>query len=235
MKRANFGIALLATAAVAANVSEMRTHYLITDTNRTPLYEATVITTSGQERSTETYLLRNTAGQKVRIDVDRQWASGKVTSEYSVNGGKAVKVTLQMPGSARTRDEWRQEMKAHPELQTADIPVTIEGRGKVVKTAESEWKSGRASVRSEAKAATGAEFIAAISPIRTLLGFPQFGGACSTYEFVSDGQRCAGSTQLRIGATRPDCDFDAAFGAPCSLDQKLHAKAQPVNGKVGAY
>jgi len=180
-------------------------------------------------------LLEDLSGQRIRIDVRKSYKNRFISAEYSLNGGKPVKVKLDLPGKASTRSESFKEYREHPELRNADVAVTVESLGQILKTGEKEWKSGKSDVREKAKAVAGFAFVSAVRPLSLLLGFPQFGGACSTFEFVSDGQKCALSTSLMIATMKPDCDFDAKFGMPCDSAQKLRTKEQPKNGKVGSY
>jgi hypothetical protein len=239
LKRILLSVSLIASAAIAVSArtpeAETRTHYVISTRDRVAVYRATVIRTSSEQAGTETYLIENPAGQKVRIDIRRNFRNRLVTAEYSVNDGKPVKVKLELPGNATTRSEALKEMRERPELRHQDIPVTVESLGRVVKTTEREWQSGKADVRANAKAIAGAAFVSAIRPLASILGFPQFGGACSTFGFVSDGEKCVGTTSIMIAVDRPDCEFDARFGMPCDSAQKLRAKKQPENGKVASY
>lgn len=228
------GVGVLAASAAAPD-TETRTHYVVANRDRTPVYHATVISTNSESLGSEIYLFEDAAGQRIRIDVRKNYKSRLVTAEYSVNDGKPVRVSLQLPGNASTRSETQKQYKERPELQNEDVPITVDCRGQVLKTGEKEWKSGNADVRRKAKAIAGSELASAMKPLGSVLGSPEFGGACSTFEFVSDGQKCHMSTSLMIATTKPDCDFDAKLGAPCDSAQKQRAKDQPKNGRVGHY
>src|SRR5206468_1573297 len=99
--------------------------------NLAPVYNATVIMTPDEQKSTETYLLKSIRGQRVRVDVRTDYVSGREVAEYRVNDGKSVKVTLELPGKGTTKADRLKEYKAHPELLNADIPVTVEVSGQV--------------------------------------------------------------------------------------------------------
>jgi hypothetical protein len=237
LKRIVLPLIVVAVAAIVmagGPQGESRTHYVVVDKNHTSLYSATVISDNGVDVRNESYLLKDVSGVKVRIDSRADYTSGKVTAEYRVNDGRSVRVTFQLPGRAATRNERIKEFKGHPELRNQDVPITVESTGKSLKTSEQEWKTG-GTVKEKNKALVGADFAATMSSFRSMIGFPPLSGACSTFEFVSGGQACAMSMDLRIAEDRPDCAFDAAFGAPCSADQKLRAKNQGVSTKVGAY
>ena len=227
-------VALLSSvAALAAQLPEIRTHYLIAERGtRTPVYHATVISSSSETRSSETYLFEKVSGERLKIDIVKNFPSRQVIAEYSLNGAKPVKVRLQMPGTSTTRTEMMNEFRTNAALRTADIPVTLESNGQTVHTSEKAWKEGKD--RDKAKAVIAPETLAAMKAVLPVLGTPAFGGACSTVSFVT-GQQCAISTAFMIATYRPDCDFDAKHGAPCDDKQKLRAKAQPKDGKVGPY
>lgn len=222
------------TALSAAEI-ETRTHYVVANKSRMPLYRATAITTANESLATETYLFENLSGQRIRIDVRRNYKSRLVTAEYSLNDGKPVKVKLDLPGNASSRAEAVREYRERPELRKQDIGVTVESVGQVLRTGEKEWQSGSAEVRQKAKSIAGANLAATLKGLSPILGFPQFGGACSTYQFVSDGEQCSVNTELVTAIVKPDCAFDARFGEPCSNEQQSRAKQQPKNGKVGSY
>jgi hypothetical protein len=237
VKRILLCMSLLGVSVFAASPSgnETRTHYVVANRDRTPAYYATVISTNSESLGSEIYLFENPAGQRVRINVRKNYKSRLVTAEYSVNVGKPVKVTLQLPGSASTRSETLKQYKEHPELQNEDVLVTVDSGDEVLKTREREWKSGKADVRKKAKSIAGSEIASAMQSLSSVLGSPEFGGACSTFEFVSDGQKCRMSTSLMIAKVRPDCGFDARFGMQCNEAQKQRAKNQPKSEGVGSY
>ena len=77
--------------------------------------------------------------------------------------------------------------------------------------------------------------VAALEPLAPVLAFPQFGGACSSFAFVTGGTACTGTTSLMIAAIDADCDFDARFGLPCSAEQQARAKDHPKGSKTRIY
>lgn len=226
----------LAASSEAAE-NEMRTHYVVADRNRLPVYRATVITTSDENAGVETCLLSDVSGERVRIDIRRNHVSHLLIAEYSVNNAPPVKVKVDLPFKSMTRSGNAHEYNTQPELREKEIPFTIESNGKMLKTAEREWKSGpnKANVRAQAKSLVGTHLAATMTKLRSVLAFPPLAGACSTLSFVTDGVKCAGSTALSIAVVQPDCDFDATFGFPCSAAQAQRANSHRRRGSNGSY
>ena len=216
---------------------ETRTHYQIVDKNLLPLFYATVIRTTSESLDTETYLIADTSGQRVRVDIKRNYKEHRTTAEYSVNDGPSAKVTLDMPYSSTTRSGMIDEGRTRKELLAADVPITLEAHGRTLETSEKEWghATNKAAVHKKAKDVVGADLAALLTNLRSVFAFPDLMGACTTLSFVTGGESCLGRTDLRIAVIRPDCDFDAKFGAPCDATQKSRAKGQPKNGRVGPY
>jgi len=232
-------LVLLASLAAWAKRSdiETRTHYQIVDRSHVPLYTATVIKTNSESLNTETYLLENTAGERVRIDIKNNYAAHRTTAEYSVNDGPPARVTLDMPYKSTTRSGMIEEARTRQDLLTADVPVTVEAHGRSLKTSEKQWVSAtdRRTLHEKARNVVGADLAAVLANLRSVLAFPDLMGACSTLSFVAGGEKCVARTDLRIAVVRPDCDFDSKFGVPCDATQKGRAKEQPRNGRVGPY
>jgi len=235
-KRITFVLSLIAASVLASPpAGETRTHYVIAGRDHTPLYSVTTITSASETLGTETYLMESTTGQRIVVSIRKNYASHLVTADYAVNDAKPVRVTLQLPGKGSTRSETASEYRQHPELRNEDVAVTLEGDGKVLKTGEKEWNTAGAGVRDKAKSMASSEFAAAMKPMSNFLGFPPFGGACSTYQFVADGAQCGMSLSVQFATVRPDCDFDARLGMPCDSAQLGRAKQQPKDRKVGPY
>ncbi len=236
LKRIIFVLSFIAASALAIPPeAEIRTHYLIASRDHTPLYSVTTITSATEVLGSETYLIQSTAGQRIVVDIRRNYASHLFTADYAVNDAKPVRVTLQLPGRGSTRSESLSEYRQHPELRDQDVAVTLEGNGRILKTGEKEWNAAAAGVRDQAKSIASSEFAAAMKPLSNFLGFAPFGGACSTYQFVADGAKCGMSLSVIFATVRPDCDFDAKFGKPCDSTQLARAKQQPKDRKVGSY
>lgn len=216
--------------------AELRTHFVVASRDHTPAYYVTTITSGGEAAGIETYLFESVTGKRVTVVIRRDYKSHFVVADYTLGGGKAVRVTLHLPGRSSSRSETLNEYREHAELRAADIPVTLEAGGKQVKTSEKEWNgAGARAVRERVEAVVGADVVAVLRPMASVFGFPPFGGACSTYPFVAGGMRCGGTPSMLIATIRPDCDFDAKFERPCDAAQQLRAKQQPRNSRVGVY
>jgi hypothetical protein len=216
LRRTAFCLSFIAASVLASLPDiEGRVHYLITGRDHARLYSVTTITSGGQALGSETYLIESTTGQRIVIAIRKNFASHLVIAGYAVNDATPVRVTLQLPGKGSTRSETESEYRQHPELRDQDVAVTLEAGGRVLKTGEKEWNAAGAGVRDKARSMVSPEFAAAMKPLSSVLGFPPFGGACSSYPFVSDGAKCGMSLSVMLANVPPDCDFDARFGKPC--------------------
>jgi hypothetical protein len=214
--RTAFCLSFIAASVLAGPPGvEGRVHYRITGRDHAPLYSVATITSGDRASGSETYLIESTTGQRIVIAIRKDFARHLIIADYTVNDAKPVRVTLQLPGKASTRSETESEYREHPELRDQDVAVTLEGGGRVLNTSEKEWNAAGAGVRDKAKSIVSPDFAAAMKPLSGVLGFPPFGGACSSYPFVADGAKCGRSLSLMLANVRPDCDFDARFGKPC--------------------
>lgn len=233
-------VLLLVAFALSAGQSnlETRTHYQIADrSSRHAVYFATTITAASEDLETETYLLSDPSGERVQIDIQRNYKNHTVTGEYRLNDGPVIRVKLDLPFKSTTRSGMIEEGRTQKHLLTAEVPVTLEAHGKVVKTTDRQWNNGqdKAILHSKAKDVVGPQMAAVMTKLRSAFGFPPLMGACTTLSFVTGGEGCAGNTDLAIATARPDCDFDAKFGMPCDSAQKQRAGSQPNGGKPGRY
>lgn len=204
--------------AGAGYSGEIREHFVLADRAHKPLLHGTTVVTSSREGGTEMYLLRTASGQHLQVKIERDVRSHQTTARYSVNGGRPVLVSLDLPFQSTA----------------ADIPITIEGKGSI-KTSEQAFKADAdGSLHRHIKDVVGNDTIAAFAAQRGVFGFPQFAGACSTFEVVT-GTRCAADPTLLIASTLPDCDFDASFGVPCSDTQTARAKERKKKLVSGPY
>ena len=233
-------ILLLASSALAGqNSVDYRFHYVVADHNRSPLYYVTAIERRDERQSSEIYLILNTTtGQRLQIDVERDYRTHESTTEYSLDGKHSAKVRLQLPFiAATTFQETVEEGKKHKELFDADVPITVESTGHSEKMTEKMLKSESSSgdAHRRAKNAVGDTLSAAVTSALAVLSFPQIHGACSTVELVTDGQKCVGDTRFMIATVTPDCAFDADFGRPCGPEHSEKAKAIAASGTERPY
>jgi hypothetical protein len=215
-------LSLAASGLVAGSgAPEQRYHYSIVDKTHSPLYQVTAIARTGEESSSQVYLLKSAAGERLRIDVERDFKKHETTAQYYLDDRRAAKVKLTLPFAAGTLHGTISEKKSHPELNDVDVPVTVESAQGSVKTSEKEWKRDpNGAAHSNARRVVDAALAATVKSFAPVLAFPMLSGACSTLPFVTDGQRCVGDARLAIGSTPQDCAFDAEFGMPCTGAKK---------------
>ncbi|MEO8035491.1 MAG: hypothetical protein ABI837_13730 [Acidobacteriota bacterium] len=232
-------LVLASTASAGQRWPVTRTHYVITDRSRSPIYHVTLIEATDESHSSVIYLLRNVAtGQKLQIDVETDYRSHEVTAEYVVDKQHSAKVRMQLPFiAARTLHETVAENKAHRELFKLDVAVTIEGQGRSINTTEKTWVGGIRTGDSRRKTRdtvdnTVSDAVMAAIPT---LSFPDLSAACSSVSFVTDGAKCTGDATLMIAEVLPDCDFDTDFGLPCNADQASREKNAKYQGRNGRY
>jgi hypothetical protein len=211
----------------------------VADRSRSPLYYVTTIMHSDERQSSETYLILDTAtGQRLQIDIERDYRDHDATAEYSLDGKYSARVRLQLPFiAATTRRETIEESKKHKELFDFDVPITVESNGHSEKTTEKLFKgeSSSGDAHTRVRNAVGEMLRVAVTRALPVLSFPQVHGACSSVELVTDGQKCAGDTRFMIAAVPPDCAFDAGFGRPCGPEHSERAKAMAARGGERPY
>jgi hypothetical protein len=210
-------LCLAASGLVAGSgAPEQRYHYSIVDKTHSPLYQVTAIARTGEESSSQVYLLKSAAGQRLRINVERDYKKHETTAEYYLDDRRAAKVKLTLPFAAGTLHGTISEKKSRPELNDVDVPVTVESAQGSVKTSEKEWKRDpNGAAHSNARKVVDASLAAALKSFTPALAFPMLSGACSTLPFVNGGQGCIADARLAIGSIPQDCAFDAEFGMPC--------------------
>jgi hypothetical protein len=239
MRRLFFSILILIAGAMTAGEQdrESRIHYVIADRGHTPLYHITAIEKPGEDESAQTFLIRDAAGQQVRIQVERDYQKHTTIAEYSLDDRRSIKVTLDLPSKSTTRSGFRAEVKANPNLGNADVPVIVESTGRNTRTSEKEWKdlSKKSAARSRVKAVLDGNVSATVKNLLPVLAFPMFRGACSSVPFVTEGEECVGDEAMLVAVVAPDCSFDAKFGFPCSPAQQQRASAPPGRSKNGSY
>jgi hypothetical protein len=242
MKRLPLLACMIATCALAAQETrDVRFHYIVTDRSHTPVYYVTTASALDDKETSDVTLVRNAlTGERLKVEVHRDFKSHETTAIYTLNQNSAVTVRMKLPYiSATTRQETVRENKEHrAELWARDVPVTVESKGRAVQTTEKTWKRGDASSkdhRSRVKAAIDPALAAAVLKLAPAFAFPDLSAACSSIPFVTDGSGCVGDTAYMLAPVPPDCGFDAEFGLPCNADHAARAKALRASRRQGPY
>ncbi len=234
-------LAIASTAFAGQPGKEFRSHYVVTDRARTPLYYATSANKIEERETSNIILLKNViTGQRITINVHSDYQQHETTTVYMLDKKNSVTVRYQTPFiSASTLRESIAENKQHrEEFSTRDIPVTVESKGHFERLTEKRWKKGdRDSVdtHDRVKKAVDPAITAAIKALIPVLSFPDLSAACATVPFVTDGAKCMGDTGFMFATIAPDCDFDAEFDMPCGIEQWAKAKTVAQSGHEGRY
>src|SRR5438067_13617675 len=114
-KRTAFVILTLAACGLVAGsgAPEQRYHYSIVDKARSPLYQVTAIAKTGEDSSSQVYLLRSAGGERLRIDIERDYKRHETTARYYLDDRRAAKVKLTLPFTADTLHGTVAEKKSH--------------------------------------------------------------------------------------------------------------------------
>src|SRR6201999_2559192 len=181
---------VLSTALAAQNAGEIRTHYVISDRSRVPMFYVTAIQAGDEHLSSDVYLIRDArTGRRLTVDVETNYKTHETTGQYTLDNQHTAKVHLQMPFvAATTLHETIEEGKKYRELWDADIPITVEARGRSERTTEKTWKNGATSGDAHRRVtnALDADLAAAVKSALPVLSFPTLHAACPTIELVAD-------------------------------------------------
>lgn len=242
MRKLSILFVMIASSALAAQPGkEFRGHFVVTDRSRFPLYYVTTVKTVDERETTKIILLRHAVtGQQLTVKVHADYKTHETTAQYTLDKKTSAKVRLQMPFiAATTLHETIVENREHKaDLFGRDIPVTVESNGRTEHLSEQRWKgssAGSEDIHARVKQAVDPALAGFLKTAATIFSYPDFGSACSSIPFLTDGATCKPNTALMFAAIPPDCAFDAELDMPCSHDQSEKAKIVRASGREGRY
>jgi hypothetical protein len=202
--------------------AQSRDHYWIANRpDKTPAFRVTRIHEDGGGVVDRTYLIADSKGPLLRVDLQRDYSRNTNTATYTLmrESGASVKIGQELPYSTRTRDDVRNEIRIHPELARAAIPVTIvASSGQRVHGQDAEWRNGNATEnRGKARAIMDKQLMVALDRVRELAGLPMFADMNASLGYIFDESNLVWkSRKLMVATVKPDCKFDATFEVPCA-------------------
>ena len=215
-------LACLMTVIGPTLLAESRDHYWVANRpDKTPAFRVTRIHQDGEGIVARTYLIADSKGPLLRIDLQRDYSRNTNTATYTLmrESGASIKIGQELPYTSRTRDDVRNEIRAHPELAQASIPVTIDASsGQKVHGHDADWRSANAQeTRGRARAIMDKQLMVALDRIRELAGLPMFADMNASLGYIFDESNLVWkSRKLMVATVKPDCKFDAAFEVPCA-------------------
>lgn len=217
----NLVVSLILIFAADFMAAETRQHYVVVHRDRKPAYEITRIHDQNPSVSRRTYLIADTKGPLIKIDLTNDYAGRQMVSAYQLLRGSrsSAKVILDLPVVSATRDARREELRKNPDLANKPVPVTIHGAGKTFRGIDSDWRRADTaeSSRGRVKDLLGRELLSALHDVRELAGLPMFSDVNAGLGYIFNEETLVQrSMKLMVANTKADCAFDAKFGVPCA-------------------
>jgi len=211
-------VLLLRTQVLLAN--EARQHYLVAQRNGKPAFQVTRIHDGNASLVKRTYLIADNDGPLLRIDLVSDYANRQTISTYALLRGTrpTATIVLELPFASTTITARRDELRKHPELANAPVPVTIRSSGRTLHGLDEDWRRSPTAEthRTRAKEVLGKELTKAIADIREIAGLPMFADINASLGYVLDVPTLVGkSVKLMVAPVSADCEFDAKFAVPC--------------------
>jgi hypothetical protein len=221
MSRTLIGIVVMAlTVPLTATASESREHYAVVTKDMKPAFNVTRVHVATATATTRTFLIADSKGPALRVDILSDYGNRKrVTTFRSFKGSHPVAVvTLDLPFASTTAADRIREIREHPELENAAVPVTVSnGTAQVFRDVEASWHGAAGpGVRAKAAAVVGGELISVLESVKELAGLPMFADLNTTLGYLLPGDGLVRrSMKLLVAKVAQDCTFDATFKMPC--------------------
>jgi hypothetical protein len=219
---------------------ESRTHFVVADRARKPLFNVTTVYAQDDKAVTNALLARNVAtGQKIVVSIHTDYQKHEQITQYLVDRKPVVTVRASLPFIATTVAGTLEERKNHrAELAAQDVQLSVECSGHAEHFTERGWQKGDKDAlakRANVHQAIDADVLTTLKNAAPLFAFPDFGAACASLPFVTDGATCQPNMNIMFATVLPDCSFDADMGMPCGADHLAKAQAARASGKARHY
>jgi hypothetical protein len=223
-------LALFFTATLLAEdapppVSEIRHHFQLFDSEQTVLYDVTEISRPS-DLASEHYVLVRDDGHGDFV-LHSLWIYKDQTSSYRISDVKDrafIQTSVKLPSTSKTRSEVLDEVRANPSLRDLPSIVKIETNGGRWDGIEGDWdeQAQMRSFRRQLRQTTDFHLLEGIERMRGT--FFTTDVAAMFYSIVArfliyDATNDAAAPKVTTRDSTPNCDFDAAFGFPCSAKQ----------------
>jgi hypothetical protein len=198
-----------------------RRHYVISERDTTPAWEVTRIHEGSPALVRRIYLIADSKGPLLRIDLVSDYANRQTLSSFALLRGSrhTARVVLDMPFASTTVERRVEELRKRPELAHVPVPVTVHGTaGRSLRGFDHDWRCGESAERHRAQARelVGGELVATLTRVRELAGLPQFADLNASLGYLFDDATLVHrSMKLMVATARTDCAFDAKFGVAC--------------------
>jgi hypothetical protein len=224
-------LALLFTATLLAEdvprpVADIRHHYQLLGPERAILYDVTEVTRSS-ELTSEHYILVRDEGHGDFV-LRQIWTFEDQTSSLRISDVKDrafIQTSAKLPFTSKTRSEMLDEIRANPSLSDLPSVVKIETNGGRWDGIERDWdeQAPLRAFRRQLRQTTDFHLLEGIERMRGTIFTTD--GAAMFYSIVArfviyDATNDAAAPKVTTRDSAPDCDFDAAFGFPCSAKQR---------------
>jgi hypothetical protein len=212
-------VSLIMTMALSA--AETRRHYYVATKNMAPAFEVTRIHDDKTIATTRTFLIADTHGPLLRVDVLHDYAGRKTVTSYRLmrSSRASATISIDLPFASATREGRQAEVKAHPEILNAAVPVRIEGPAGAVRDLDETWHRGGVAdaARGRARQALGPELMSTLANVKELAGLPMFADLnASLGYFFEERSLVHRSSTLLVAIDKANCAFDLRFNAPCT-------------------
>jgi hypothetical protein len=233
---------VLALAPLAAaqqyGIIETRHHYHFSDEPSGLRYRMTRIFRMPNNTETRSIcLLEEGSGARMTLsDTSDYLAQTNVLEITDLETKDVARVTVRFPYKSATMKETIAEARAHPDLESIDLPTTIEVNGVSAHAKESEWLSERhaRAARSSLRRAGSAAFLERLERLRPIAADRELMLFCiHLLRHVLYDAPC--EEELQAQEAFGDCSFDASFGHPCSERQKQRIEKAVAAGEPSLY
>ena len=230
-------LSLLTTTMFAAQ-TELRSRSNVVGTDKRVHYELAEIVRLSDSDEANIVLVRDAATGD-RYVLERLRSYTRKTSTWIIRdpkGEAAIQTRFPLPFAAKTRQEVLEEARENPALASVPTILTIETNGGTwsgLETSWDEWSELR-KVRHDIRRATSFHLLEGIERMRDSV-FAQPAGQ-GFYDlvakFVVYDADDPPDARLRSVRAMPNCDFDRAFGFPCSDAQQKRVRKAMERGQV---
>jgi hypothetical protein len=221
---------------------EFRRHLTVNDARGSAIYALTEITTVTDAGTSGALLVHETlTNQRFVMSHKFDVAAHRTSNQVSdVAGKKYVRMSLDLPSAAKTRDDLAGELEANPELlNMADVIITIETTGFSQSVRDSKIREGLSRrALSDLRESLDPSFLEGLERMRAELFATDVGKPfyATLGRLLFHGGCEAATSDQKVVAESPDCDFDKSFGYPCTDAQEERiAKAKAEKRTLTRY
>jgi hypothetical protein len=190
-----------------------------------------------QTETVRLYLIEDSGDRLTFADIRDYLNQTSVLEVRDTQTKEYVRATVSLPFKSRSRTATAQEARENPDvLKDFDPATTLELNGASAVAKDSEWpRAASRDKRSTLRRAASAQFIERLERLRPIAGGAgQFDPLCARLlRYILYNEPCALSVTAEDAFG--DCDFDAAFGYPCTERQKDRLKTTVAAGVPAPY